>query len=120
MRYGVDTLLSGLPSLRSTIPLPRFVPPRSYALQTVDKLRILPIRQVEPLLILKLHIPWVCPLLFLDLVLSDTPEMNEKDVEETQGVAHDYGNLGGDVARGVFGSEGLRADDVTGACVVSD
>lgn len=44
--------------------------------------------------------------------------MDEQDVEETQAIADDDCDFGGDIARGVFGAEGLWADDVAGACEV--
>lgn len=55
----------------------------------------------------------------LDLVLSLTPEMDEDGVEETEAVADDNGDFRGDVSWGVFWTEGLWADDVTGAYVSS-
>lgn len=87
-------------------------------LQSIHKFRILSVRQIKPLLILKLHIPRIGTLPLLNLVLSDTPEMDEKNVEETEGVAYDYSDFGGNVSWSIFWSERLGTDDVASACGV--
>lgn len=87
-------------------------------LQTIHKLQILLIRQVQKLLILNLPVARLLSLAFLDLVLSRAPEVDEQGVEETEGVADDDGDFSGDIPWGVGGAESLWTDYVAGTCGV--
>ena len=81
----------------------------------VHKLRILTIRQIQPLLVLQLHVLGLRAQHGFFGILSLAVPVNEQHVEQTHAPAHDDGDLGGDVAGRVFGAEGLRADDVADA-----
>jgi hypothetical protein len=83
--------------------------------QRIHKLRILPIRQIQPLLVLELHILRLSPQNSFLGILPPAIPVDEQHVHETHAPAADDGDLGGNVAWSVFGSEGLWADDVADA-----
>jgi hypothetical protein len=83
--------------------------------QRIHKLRILPIRQVQPLLVLELHILRLRSQNSFLGILPPAIPVDEQHVHETHAPAADDGDLGGNVAWSVFGSEGLWADDVADA-----
>ena len=85
------------------------------ASKRVHKLRILPVRQIQPFLVLQLHVLRLRAQHGFLGVLSLAVPVNEQHVEQAHAPAHDDGDLGGDVAGRVFGAEGLRADDVADA-----
>lgn len=81
----------------------------------IHKLRILPIRQIQPLLVLQLHILRLRSQQHFLRVLSLAVPVDEQHVQQAHGPARDDGDLGGDVAGRVAGAEGLGADDVADA-----
>ena len=78
-----------------------------YLLQSIHKLRILPISQIQPFLILQLHISRPCSKRCLLLVLLVAIPPDECYINEASAVAAYDSNFSRDVARGVFRSEGL-------------
>ncbi len=86
-----------------------FHPTAQTFLQSINKLRILAISQIQPFLVLQLPIMRLCAEGGLRLVLSLAVPPDENHVDETGTPAADDGNLGRLVARRVFGSEGLRS-----------
>lgn len=83
--------------------------------QSIHKLRILAIRQIQPLLVLQFHILRVRAQHDFLRVLPLAVPVDEQHVEQAHAPARDDGDLGGDVARRVAGAEGLGADDVADA-----
>ena len=81
-------------------------PPPSH-LERINKLDILPIRQIQPLLVLQLHIPGCSADGGFLFILRHAVEVDEGHDEEAEGVADDDGDFSGDVARGVGGAECL-------------
>ena len=73
------------------------------------------ISQIKPLLILQLPIRRLRPKGRLPLILPLVVPPYEEEIHKARRPAADDGDLGGDVARGVLGPEGLRADDVADA-----
>ena len=78
-----------------------------YPLQSIHELRILPISQIQPFLILQLHISRPCSKRCLLLVLLVAIPPDEYYINEAGAVAAYDSNFSRDVARGVFRSEGL-------------
>lgn len=70
---------------------------------------ILPIRQIQPLLVLHADVVRLSALECLLLVLAVVPPPDEAHEEQADAPADDEGDFGGDVAGGVFGAEGLGA-----------
>lgn len=83
--------------------------------QRIHELGILSIRQVHPFLILELYVFWLSSQQSLLGILSATVPVDEQHVHKTHAPAADDGNLGRNVARSVFRSERLGADDVADA-----
>ena len=83
--------------------------------QGIHKLRVLPIGQVQPFLVLKLDIRRIstdeCLLRILPLAIP----VNEQHVQQTNAPAGDDRDLGRDVTGSVLGSESLGTDDVANA-----
>lgn len=84
-------------------------------LKCIHKLRILPIRQIQPLLVVQLHILRLRSQQHLLGILPPAVPVDEQHVDEAHGPARDNGDLGGDVAGRVAGAESLGADDVADA-----
>lgn len=84
-------------------------------LQAIHKLGILPIGQIQKLLIRELPIARLGAHATLGAIHVAGVGVDGDEVEQAKGPAGDDDDLGGDVAGGVFGEEGLRADDVAGA-----
>lgn len=83
-----------------------------WTLERVDELRVLPVRQVQPLLVLELHVVGRSADCCLLLVLADAVGVDECEYTQTNSPADDDGHLGGDVAWCVTRAESLRAYDV--------
>jgi hypothetical protein len=83
--------------------------------KSIHKLWILPIRQIQPLLVLQLDVLRVRAQHDFLRVLPLAVPVDEQHVEQAHAPARDDGDLGGDVARRVAGAEGLGADDVADA-----
>ena len=83
--------------------------------QSIHKLRVLPISQIQPLLVLKLDIRRISTnKCFLRVLLLAVP-VDEQHVQQTNTPAGDDRDLGGNVTRSVLRPESLRADDVADA-----
>ena len=89
-------------------------PPQSQS-QTIHKLRILPVRQVEPLLILDLPVAGLSADPLLLHVRAAAVEIDEQQIQNTRAPADDDGDLGGAVLGRVGRAEGLGPDDVADA-----
>ena len=86
------------------------IPQKPYPiLQSIHKLRIFPIRQIQPLLVLQFPVFRPRSHRRLLLVLAPTIPPYEHQIDETCAPAADDGDFGGYVARGVFGAESLGA-----------
>jgi hypothetical protein len=83
--------------------------------QRIHKLGILPVRQIQPFLVLQLHILGLCSQNSFLGILPPAIPVDEQHVHETHAPAADDSDLGGNVAWSIFGSEGLWADDVADA-----
>lgn len=81
----------------------------------IHKLRILPIRQIQPLLILQLDILRLSPQQRFLRVLSLAVPVDEQHVEQAHAPACNDGDFCRDVAGSVAGAESLGADDVADA-----
>lgn len=97
--------LTPIPISSSTFP--PLDPSSTYPSQRIHKLRILPVRQIQPLLVRQLRVPRPRAVGGLDLVLPPAVPPDEAEVDEAGGPADDDGDFGGDVVGGVFGAEGL-------------
>ena len=105
-----------LPNPQSLFPHPTLLsqksnPPKNITSksQGINKLLILPIRQIQPLLILQFHISRSRSPGCFAAILQSTVPPDEAEVDEAGGPADDDGDFGGDVAWCVFGAEGLWA-----------
>ena len=76
-------------------------------LEGIDKLRVLFIRQIQPLLVLQLAIVRLCPKRSLLLVLIPKVPPDENQVHETGSPANNDGDLGGRVTWSILGTKRL-------------
>lgn len=83
--------------------------------QRIYKLRVLPIGQIQPLLVLKLDIRRSSTNKCFLRVLPSAIPVDEQHVQQTDTPAGDDHDLSRHVTRSVFGPESLRADDVADA-----
>lgn len=83
------------------------------ALQRIHKLRVLPVSQIKPLLILQFDIPIRRPQRRLLLVLPPTVPRNEVHINQTQTPTNNNRHLSGDIPRRVLWPESLRPNDIT-------
>ena len=100
---------------RGGMAFPSPLHPSPFLLEHISEVRILPIRQIQPLLVLEFHVLRVRSQQHFLRVLSLAVPVDEQHVEQAHAPARDDGDLGGDVARRVAGAEGLGADDVADA-----
>ena len=83
--------------------------PKHKVLQSIDKLGILAIRQIQPFLIGQLAVMRLGAEGGLLLVLAPAVPPDEEHVDQAGAPAADDGDFGRLVTGGVFGAEGLRA-----------
>lgn len=83
--------------------------------QRINKLRILSISQIQPLLILQLLIPRPRPHSRLLRILPLTPKPDEQNNAKTQAIADQNRNNPRNVSRSILGSENLRSNDIAHA-----
>jgi hypothetical protein len=89
--------------------------PSKSSLQRIYKLRVLPIRQVQELLLVQLRIPRLLPYSFVPLVHPPIVQRNEPQVEHTDPPTNQDDDLSGSVSGLVLRSESLRTDDIARA-----
>jgi len=94
--------------------LPLTIPARMSS-QSIHKLRVLPVCQVQPLLVLKLDVRRVRPNESFLRILTTAIPVDEQHVQQTHAPASDDRDLGGHVTGRVLRSESLRANDVADA-----
>lgn len=80
--------------------------------ERVNELRVLPIREIHPFLVLELHILRLGAQESFLCVLSPAVPVDEQHIHETNSPAADDRDLGRDVARRVLRPECLGSDDV--------
>ena len=79
----------------------------------VDELRVLLVRQVQPLLVLQPHVTGRGADLGFLLVLVDAVEVDECEDSQTNTPTDDDGHFGRNVAWSIAGTESLRACNVS-------
>jgi hypothetical protein len=89
--------------------------PARMSSQSIHKLRVLPISQIQPLLVLKLNVRRIRTNESFLRILTTAIPVDEQHVQQTHAPASDDCDLGGNVTGRVLRSEGLRADDVADA-----
>ncbi len=86
------------------------------SLQLIYKLWILPIRQIQKLLLIQLRIPRLLPNSLVPLIHPPIVQRNEPEVEHTDPPTNQDRDLSRSVSGLVLRSESLRTDDI--ACTV--
>lgn len=81
----------------------------SAKLQSINKVMILSIRKIQPLLILQPHIPRTLSDSRLPLILLSIPQPNTNEKNKTHTITHNDGNFSRNESRPILRPESLRS-----------